>query len=227
MVQNPCVYKWRKSGNILQRKPEAVYLPHNEPYLGRQALLTLDLAIPDAMRQNLAIARHTFEIAKSPLQEAVCELIPQTISIALSVRELIRQGYLFSAFILLRPMLERLALVVYLRDNPASVIDWHAGWKRKTQPSLNDLFDHLAVSNAGVGAIDATKQKEFASILHKVVHPDPASAMRNATTRDGIPAHASGKLIEAPEICDLCAELTHRCLLNAICVASSVFPAAR
>jgi hypothetical protein len=211
----------------LQRKPESVYLPHNEPYLGRQALLALDIAIPDAMRQNLAIARHTFEIAKSPLQEAVCELVPQTISIALSVRELIRQGYLFSAFILLRPMLERLALVVYLRENPASVVDWHAGWKRTAQPSFSELFDHLQASNVGLGAVDAAKQKEFASILHKVVHPDPASAMWNATSRDGMPAHASGKLIEAPEICDLCAKFTHRCLLNSIHVASSVFPAAR
>ena len=214
-----------QSESVMPPIPEAVYLPQNEPYLGRPALLALDLAIPDAMRENLAIARHTFEIAKSPLQDAVCELVPQTISIALSVRELIRQAYLFSAVILLRPMLERLALVVYLHNNPAAVTAWHDGWKRNAQPSFDTLINHLVASNAG--AKDDAQRKQFASLLHKVVHPDPAGAMWNATRRDGLPAHASGKLIDAPGVCDLCAEFTHRCLLHAVQVASGVFPEAK
>ncbi len=209
----------------MARKPESVYLPHNEPYLGRPTLLALDQAIPGALQQNLAIARHTFEISKSPLQDAVCELVPQTISIALSVRELIRQAYLFSAVILLRPMLERLALVVYLRDNSDAVAAWHSGWERKAQPSFETLISHLVASNAGTTS--EAKRKQFAALLHKVVHPDPAAAMWNMTNRDGKPAHASGKLIEAPEVCDLCAEFTNRCLLHAIQVAVAVFPDAK
>jgi len=213
-------------GITVPRQPESVYLPHNEPYLGRPALLALDQAIPGAMQQNLAIARQTFEVvARSPLQDAVCELVPQTISIALSVRELIRQAYLFSAVILLRPMLERLALVVYLRDTPASVASWHSGWERKAQPSFETLINHLVASNAKTTS--EVQRKQFAALLHKVVHPDPAAAIWNMTDRDGKPAHASGKLIEAPEICDLCAEFTHRCLLHAIQVAAGVFPEAK
>jgi hypothetical protein len=155
----------------------------------------------------------------------VCELVPQTISIALSVRELIRQAYLFSAVILLRPMLERLALVVYLCDTPAAVSSWHSGWARKTQPSFDVLINHLVVSNTS--PTTEVQRKQFAALLHKVVHPDPAAAMWNMIDREGKAGHASGKLIEAPETCDLCAEFTLRCLLHAIRAASSVFPAAR
>jgi hypothetical protein len=82
---------------------EPVYLPHNEPYLGQPHLLAFDQAIPDAMRANLEVARRTFVKPLSSLQIAATEIIPQDISIALSIRELIRQAYLYSAAILIRP----------------------------------------------------------------------------------------------------------------------------
>lgn len=205
--------------------PEAVYLPHNEPYLGLQALLKLDLEIPRALKENTNVARHTFEIDKSPLQAAACELIPQTISIALSIRELLRQGYVFSAVILLRPMLERLALLIYLRDYPGAVDAWHSGWSRKEQPSFKALMDHLIKSN-DKSATDA-ESIEFSALLHKVVHPDPAAALWNMTERDGKPAFASGKLLDAPEACEFCAAFTQRCLSHAISGALVIFPLAK
>ena len=209
----------------MQHSPKAVYLPHNEPYLGRTALLQLDQEIPRALQKNLAVARHTFEINKSPLQTAACELIPQAISIALSVRELLRQGYVFSAMILLRPMLERLSLMVFLCDNPDTVASWQKGWERKDQPSFNVLMDHLVKSNKGVST--EAERRQFSALLHKVVHPDPAAAMWNMTEREGRPAFASGKLIDAPEVCDFCATFTHRCLLHLVRVALIIFPEAK
>lgn len=209
----------------MKRSPEAVYLPHNEPYLGRVALLQLDQEIPRALQENLAVARHTFEIDMMPLQAAACELIPQTISIALSVRELLRQGYVFSAVILLRPMLERLALMVFLRDHPDAVVSWHTGWDRKAQPSFNVLMNHLVKSNDRAST-DAERQ-QFSALLHKVVHPDPAAAIWNLTERQGAPAFASGKLIEAPDACDFCATFTHRCLSHVIRIALTIFPNAK
>jgi len=209
----------------MKRSPDAVYLPHNEPYLGRVALLQLDREIPRALQENLAVAKHTFEITKTPLQAAACELIPQTISIALSVRELLRQGYVFSAVILLRPMLERLALMVFLRDHPDKVASWHKGWDRKAQPSFNVLMDHLVKSNDR--ASTEAERQQFSALLHKVVHPDPAAAIWNLTEREGAPAFASGKLIDAPDACDFCATFTHRCLSHAIRVALAIFPEAK
>lgn len=209
----------------MKRLPEAVYLPHNEPYLGRAALLKLDQEIPRALQENLAIAKRTFEINKSPLQNAACELVPQTISIALSIRELLRQGYVFSAVILLRPMLERMALLVFLRDYPDKVASWHAGWERKNQPTFNALMDHLVKSNDRAST-EAERQK-FSALLHKVVHPDPAAAIWNLTERQGAPAFASGKLLDAPDACDFCASFTHRCLSQAVRVALAIFPEAK
>lgn len=206
------------------RQPEAVYLPHNEPYLGRVALLQLDLEIPRALQENLAIAKRTFEIDKSPLQDAACELIPQAISIALSVRELLRQGYVFSAVILLRPMLERLALIIFLCDTPSAVSSWHAGWIRKDQPSFDVLMEHLDRANKRTST--EAERRQFSSLLHKVVHPDPAAAIWNMTERDGRPAFASGKFINAPEACDFCATFTHQCLSHLIRVALVIFPEA-
>ena len=119
-------------------------------------------------------------------------------------------------------MLERLALVIYLRDNPESVTAWHSGWARKAQPSFDTLIRHVFTSNSEA-ASDA-KRKQFASLLHKVVHADPVAAAWNMTSRDGKPAYASGKLTEAPDICDFCADFTLWCLLRAVKVAASVFP---
>jgi hypothetical protein len=219
------IWHIRSYGAAVRNLPEAVYLPHNEPYLGRAALLLLDKELPSALRENLAVAKHTFEIDKSPLQTAACELIPQSISIALSVRELLRQGYLFSAVILLRPMLERLALIVFLRDNPDAVVAWHKGWERRSQPSFTTLMDNLVKVNAGVST--NADRKQFSAMLHKVVHPDPAAAVWNMTEQDGRPAFASGKLIDAPEACDFCATFTHRCLSHLIRVAVTIFPKAK
>jgi Family of unknown function (DUF5677) len=209
----------------MKSKFEAVYLPHNEPYLGRHPLLQLDLEIPRAMKENITIAKHTFIINKTPLQMAACELIPQTISIALSIRELLRQGYVFSAVILLRPMLERLALLVYLRDHPDTVDSWHAGWERKNQPSFDVLIEYLVKSN-DQSSTDAERQ-QFSKMLHKVVHPDPAAAIWNMTEKKGAPAFASGKILDAPDACDLCATFTYRCLSHAVLVALATFPEAK
>lgn len=209
----------------MTRHPESVYLPHNEPYLGRAPLLHLDQEIPRALQKNLAIAKYTFTINHSPLQAAAAELVPQGISVALSIRELLRQGYLFSAVILLRPLLERLALVVYLRDNPVGVASWNAGWARKAQPTFDVLMEHLTRSNDRIAS--EAERKAFFGMLHKVVHPDPAAAMWNMIQSQGRPAFASGKLIEVPEVCDFCAEFTLQCLQQLIRAALSIFPEAK
>jgi hypothetical protein len=48
------------------------------------------------------------------LQRAACQIVPQGINLALSIRELIRQGYLFAALVLVRPLIERAAIISYM-----------------------------------------------------------------------------------------------------------------
>jgi hypothetical protein len=139
----------------------------------------------------------------------------------LSVRELIRQGYLFSATILLRPLLERTALVFYLIDTPAAVTAWHNGWPRSDQPSLPKLLEHLLTRAGNSGTLGA---KELATMLHKVVHSDPMAAHWNTTSKHGRVAYASGKTTDAPDVADFCAAFGSRCLQHLVGAADGVFP---
>lgn len=90
-----------------EKTQPVVFTPDSEPYLGRGSLYRLDVTIVEALRANQATAELSHRGPLTDLQRAACQILPQGVSIALSIRELIRQGYLFSAFILLRPLIER------------------------------------------------------------------------------------------------------------------------
>src|SRR5216683_3659613 len=69
-----------------------IFTPGNEPYLGRELLRAFDELIVCCLEHNQTIASRTRIVAnKTVLQEAVCILIPQGVSLALSIRELVRQ----------------------------------------------------------------------------------------------------------------------------------------
>ena len=91
--------------------PQPIYTPDNEPYLGRVSVFGFDNQISFTLYVNGFIAGYTraHHSELSPLQTAAAQIIPQGISLALSVRELIRQGYLFGALVLVRPLIERAA----------------------------------------------------------------------------------------------------------------------
>jgi hypothetical protein len=72
-----------------------VFTPDNEPYLGRHLLFHFDQIISSAMEQNSVTAPTSHGRSLTDQQHAACQLIPQALSIMLSIRELIRQGYLF------------------------------------------------------------------------------------------------------------------------------------
>jgi len=173
----------------------AVFLPHNEPYLGNDQVLAFDLAIPPALQSHAEIAKRTFG-RLTPLQVAATEIIPQGVSIALSMRELVRQAYLYPAAILIRPLVERTGTIRYLQENPAAVELWSSGWPRKKQPKFDDLLDvlHPQVPENG--------QEALRTLLHKLVHSDPAGSVYNMFKRsDGVPMFSSGKTMDNPLLC--------------------------
>lgn len=200
------------------QEAQPVYLPDNEPYLGSKSLLAFDLAIPRAMQVHAAIGPTTFSGQLSPLQHCATEIIPQGISIALSVRELIRQAYLFSAAVLLRPLVERTGLVQYLVTYPQAVEAWHAGWPRKAQPTFDTLFA-LVMPDASV-----EHREQIVSLMHKLVHTDPKSALFNMFRRsDGSLAFASGKVLSRPDSADVIADLAHLCLRRLTAASALIF----
>lgn len=116
--------------------PGPIFTPDDEPYLGRQPLFVFDNFISSCLELNAKCALNSPGSRLTELQRALCILLPQAISLALSIRELIRQGYLFGAKVLVRPLTERAVTILYLYKNPAAQPIWDNGWKHRERPSL-------------------------------------------------------------------------------------------
>jgi len=70
-------------------------------------LFHLDKLISATMELSASTAPLTHARKLDDRQNMASQVIPQALSIALSIRELIRQGFLFGANLLLRPLSER------------------------------------------------------------------------------------------------------------------------
>jgi hypothetical protein len=179
---------------------EVIFTPNNEPYLGRELLFHFDNAICACLEQNGKIAPKTHGLDKTDLQEAACQLIPQSISIALSVRELVRQGYLFGAWALVRPLAERAAILLYLNQYPVEIRKWNRGWRHDEAPSLAKMIESLA---SATGYPTMFKGHQATATLNSVLHGKPDSAIWSLTPlNDGTFGHAPSKQLSSPDFCD-------------------------
>jgi hypothetical protein len=70
-----------------------VFTPDNEPYLGRDLLFHFDQIISSAIEQNAFTASTSHGRALTDHQGMACQVIPQAISITLSIRELMVDGF--------------------------------------------------------------------------------------------------------------------------------------
>jgi len=69
--------------------PGPIFTPDDEPYLGREPLFVFDNLICSCLELNGKCAPNSRAGKLNELQRALCILLPQTISLALSIRELI------------------------------------------------------------------------------------------------------------------------------------------
>jgi len=120
----------------------AIFTPENEPYLGRPNLLLFDQVLLTLVAEQHRIGPWTRNHDLTPVQRAASEIVPGACSLAFSVRELVRQGYLLAARILLRPLIERVSTFTYLIDHDDAVTDWQSGWPHASQPSPRPSPDH-------------------------------------------------------------------------------------
>ncbi len=96
----------KRSNELMKKRAsKAIFTPGDEPYLGRPSVHRLDKLIVLGLEMTTQSAKHSHTIARTELQNAACHLIPQGVSLVLSARELVRQGYLFGALVLMRPLL--------------------------------------------------------------------------------------------------------------------------
>lgn len=207
----------------------AVFTPDNEPYLGRLSLCNFDHMLVAFIEQQSRIAAWTHGTKLSPVQKAASEIVPSASSIALSIRELVRQGYLLSALILTRPLMERVATVSYLIDNPSTVPLWEQGSSHKTRPPLKKRMN--AMRHPGVGTHpggEGPSKAEIAQVVdryHSLVHGDPAGALHGAILLGcGEPGYTIGKDTRSPNRADeICLETT--CWLSVLLSrCSQLFP---
>ena len=205
-------------------KTPVVFTPDNEPYLGRETVYHFDQIIVSALEANRNIATFTHECADrlTPLQHAACQIVPQGINLALSIRELIRQGYLFAALVLIRPLLERAAIISYLHINPESIELWEQGWKYGERPSLKEMMRIMS------DKADPAMTKAVCDVHNHIVHGDPISSYYNLINLgDGRLGYAVGKVIDHPELCDQVAIEAQCYLIVLIGRATGIFPQMR
>ena len=182
------------------KRAPAVFTPDNEPYLGRSSVLWFDRIIVWALENNHRIAAytHTHRERLSPLQKAACQIIPQGINIALSIRELVRQGYLFPAMVLMRPLIERAAVLSYLALNPDAVALWESGWKHAERPPLAKMLQAM-----GGADVDPAEARKICAAHNHIVHADPLGTYCNLVRLgDGRAAYASSKMLDSPDFAD-------------------------
>lgn len=177
----------------------AVFTPDNEPYLGRKSVFHFDEVIVSALQASTDVAvftrEHTDDL--SDLQKAACQIIPQGINLALSIRELVRQGYLFAAIVLMRPLIERAAIISYLHERPEEVRLWRDGWQFGKRPNLATM---LATMH---GKADIDQAKHICDTFNHVVHGDPIGSSFNLVDLgSGGLGYAVGKALSEPELCD-------------------------
>lgn len=139
--------------------------------------------------------RHHQKLSK--LQLYACEVIPQGISIALSIRELVRQGFLYGASVLIRHLIERAGIISFLCENPAAVEIWERGWKYKERPNMDEMLSSMS-KNA-----DSETRKIIKRRHNSDVHGDPFSVKNSFTAlKTGTRGYSSSKILDNPELCD-------------------------
>jgi hypothetical protein len=182
-----------------------VFTPSNEPYLGRALLFHFDQLICSAMEQNAVTAPKSHRRILTDQQDMACQVIAQALSIALSIRELIRQGYLFGGHVLLRALVERAVILLYIHLHPAEIDRWNRGWEQGDAPGLSKMFDAIQAKQQRSPTVPG---RELTASMNSLLHAKPNSAPWNIVRlgETGVVGHAVSKILDRPELCDeLCA----------------------
>jgi len=175
----------------------AVFTPDDEPYIGLESVFMLDRVISLTMTQQTKIAAWTHNNELNDMQLIAAEIVPPSLSIALSIRELVRQGYLTAALILLRPLFERSATFAYLLVELDARHLWQSGWDHVSRPSLRTRATAMAPAEISCsGPIDLD---DLLNRHNSLVHGDPAAAIHSAVLlEDGTAGISSSKDVKSP-----------------------------
>jgi len=171
------------------------------------------------MDVNSKVALLTHKGNLSEIQIAACQIIPQGINLALTIRELVRQGYLFGALVLVRSLIERVAVISYLQRNPDEIRIWKDGWKYKERPSLEKMLNTMSDSKF------SNEIREDIAELNHITHGDPVGSKWNLIPlSDGTMGYSSGKVINDPDLCDYICVKSYLFLIVLMGLMATTFP---
>jgi hypothetical protein len=170
--------------------------PPNDPYSSLDPVQHLDNMLFDLgelfkeLGDTLRDQQHVSE-----LQRAALELVPAAGAIANSIRVLIREGYLVSALVLVRPLFERIATLCYLEDHQEALALWRQGWPHHSRPSLKQ---RVAAMTPGAPPQLLDRLAAAVSGYNGLVHGDPAAAQQSLMmTPDGL-RYSMGRDYQTP-----------------------------
>lgn len=184
----------------------AVFTPDDEPYLGRALLRALDELVCVAMERNAELAPVSHRIELTDHQKMAAQVIPQALSLGLSIRELIRQGYLFGAHVLKRALVERAVILLYLDLYPSEIERWNRGWHHGDAPSLAKM---LEATQRKLESDPRLRGGDLTAAMNSLMHGKPDSAWWSlVVVSDDSVGHAVSKILNRPDLCDdLCADV--------------------
>lgn len=155
----------------------AVPGPPEDPYSSLEPVQHLDKML-EGLDRALHGIRSAGRSQLSDIQAVALELIPAASSIAASIRAMIREGYLVSAMILFRPLMERVATLCYLEQNEEALALWRQGWPYGTRPSLRTRLGAV-IPGSPQDLVDQLAQSVAA--YNSLVHGDPVAGQQSLT----------------------------------------------
>ncbi|MEM9753286.1 MAG: hypothetical protein AAF916_07855 [Planctomycetota bacterium] len=169
----------------------------NSLYIDRKSMLALDACVSVCLKASNHVALQSRTMVMLQHQSVAAVLLPQSLYIGLSIESLLKQGYLLSAAILMRPMWERIGTAFYLKKNKPKIAAWRSNWNGKRPPSLKTLLDAID------GEIDEVRDVDGISTLHGLVHGNweemGCSISSQSSSQVGVSA---GPIADAPEHVD-------------------------
>ena len=123
-----------------------------------------------------------------PIQEAFRQISAPLIADFIAISVLLERGLVGSAETLMRPQVERLATMAYLRKNGSEETEnWFVGYRtRSERPKLEKRIQHMdPLRNpftggfADQGEVFAEFVQDYANTLHSLQHGDRASSYRS------------------------------------------------
>ena len=157
----------------------SVNTPANEPYIGRESLFHYDKMLVqcfDAFKVMPRLSRKNPKEteALTEHQKMAIQVISQSLNLAASIRELIRQGYLFGALVLERSFVERMMILLYLHEKPDEIKVWNEGWSAdyRLDKSLRAPSLATMIKKVGKGQF-----KGITKSYNDLVHGKPESWM--------------------------------------------------